>query len=93
MSSTADYNELLPLISAISTPEVLEPRIPVDVFVQEAANLYHWCIDDREALTGVGLDWNLVLGLLVRAGACSEAQSLWMKERNSRKQVETDWQN
>ena len=93
MSSTADYNELLPLISAISTPEVIEPRIPVDVFVQEAANLYHWCIDDREALTGVGLDWNLVLGLPLRAGACSEAQSLWMKERNSRKQVETDWQS
>lgn len=93
MSSTADYNQLLPHISAINYPEVIEPKIPVDVFVQEAGNLYHWCIDDREALTKVGLDWNLVHSLPARAGACSEAQSLWVKERNSRKQAETDWKN
>jgi hypothetical protein len=93
MSSTADYNQLFPHFSAISSPEIIEPKLPVDVFVQEAVNLYHWCIDDREALTNVGLDWNLVLSLPQRAGACSKAQSLWVKERNSRKQVETDWKN
>ena len=93
MSSTTDYNQLLPHISAINSPEVIEPKIPVEVFVQEAGNLYHWCIDDQEELAKVGLDWDLVLSLPARAGACREAQSLWTKERNSRKQVETDWQN
>ena len=93
MSSTTDYNELLPLISAISPADVLTPNIPISVFVQEAENLYHWTLDDQDALTRVGLDWNLVLSLPARATACSEAQALWMKERNTRRQSGQDWKD
>lgn len=93
MSSTNDYNELLPVISAIKPADVLTLNIPVDVFVQEAENLYHWCIDDQQALSQVGLNWNLVLGLPVRAGACREAQSLWKKERNTRQEAEQAWKD
>jgi len=93
MSSTTDFNELLPLISAIKPADVLIPNIPIDVFVQEAENLYHWSIDDQQDLTKVGLDWNLVLGLPVRAGACREAQSLWIKERNTRQDAEQAWKD
>ena len=67
--------------------------MPVDVFVQEAENLYHWCPDDQAALTHAGLNWNLVAALPVRAGACREAQSLWNKERNTRQQAEQDWKD
>lgn len=91
MSSTTDYNNLLPVITAIPSAEVLTPNMPIDVFVQEAENLYHWCIDDQPALTRVGLDWNLVISLPVRAGACREAQSLWNKERNTRQEAEQAW--
>jgi hypothetical protein len=91
MSSTTDYNELLPVITAIKPNEVLAPNMPINVFVQEAENLYHWCIDDQDALVRVGLDWDLVPGLPVRAGACREAQSLWIKDRNTRQQAEQDW--
>jgi hypothetical protein len=91
MSSTTDYNNLLPVITAIPSAEVLTPNMPIDVFVQEAENLYHWCIDDQPALTRIGLDWNLVLSLPVRAGACREAQSLWNKERNTRQEAEQAW--
>lgn len=93
MSSTADYNELLPVISAINTADVLTPNIPIDVFVQEAENLYHWSMSDQQALTKVGLDWNFVLSLPTRAGACREAQSLWNKERNTRQEAEQAWKD
>lgn len=93
MSSTTDYNELLPVISAINPADVLTPNLPIAVFVQEAENLYHWTLDDQDALTRVGLDWNLVLSLPARAAACSEAQALWIKERNTRQQSEQDWKD
>jgi len=93
MSSTTDYNELLPVFADMNSADVLTPNIPIDVFVQEAENLYHWCLDDQNALTRVGLDWNLVTSLPIRSGACREAQSLWIKERNTRQQAEEDWKN
>lgn len=91
MSTTTDYNELLSVISAIKPADVLIPNIPVDVFVQEAENLYHWCKDDQPALLRCGLDWNLVISLPARSGACREAQSLWIKERNTRQVAEQAW--
>ena len=93
MSSTTDYTELLPVISAINPTDVLTPNIPIDVFVQEAENLFHWCSDDEGELTRVGLDWTLVTTLPVRAGACREAQSLWNKERNTRQEAEQAWKD
>lgn len=91
MSTTSDYNDLLAVITTIKPAEVLAPNMPIDVFVQEAENLYHWCKDDQAALTLTGLDWTLALSLPARSGACREAQSLWIKERNTRKQSEQDW--
>ena len=91
MSSTTDYNELLPVLKNMKPADVLTPNIPIDVFVQEAENLYHWCLDDQQALTKVGLDWNLATTLPSRAGACREAQSLWNKERNTREEAEQAW--
>lgn len=91
MPSSADYNELLPVIQAINPETVVTPTVPVDVFVQEAENLAHWCPDDQAALVNAGLDWNLVIGLPTRAGACREAQSLWIKERNMSQEAEQLW--
>lgn len=91
MSSSNDYNQLLPEIQAIKPEAVLVPNMPVDVFVQEAENLFHWCVDDQDALTSAGLDGNLINLLPVRSGACREAQSLWIKERNIRKEAEQAW--
>jgi hypothetical protein len=91
MSTTTDYNELLPAITTINPADVLTPNMPIDVFVQEAENLYHWCKDDHQQLIPTGLNWNLVITLPARSGACREAQSLWIKERNTRQQAEQDW--
>lgn len=86
-----DYDALLPNLTAMKPADVTAPNVPIDVFVQEAENLYHWCVDDQQPLTRAGLDWNLVLSLPVRAGACREAQSRWIKERNTRQEAEQEW--
>jgi len=44
-------------------------------------------------LTKVGLDWNLVLSLPPRSGACRESQSIWIKERNTRQEAEQEWKD
>jgi hypothetical protein len=91
MSTTTDYNELLLEIQAIQPADVMIPNMPVSVFVQESEDLYHWCRDDRDALINGGIDPDLIDQLPVRAGACREAQSLWIKERNTRQQAEQEW--
>jgi hypothetical protein len=93
MSSLSDYTDLLSVIQAIKPENTVVPNMPVDVFVQETEDQYHWCIDDQVALTQAGLDWSLVTSLPTRAGACREAQSLWNKERNTREQSEQDWKD
>jgi len=91
MPSSADFNELLPVIQAISPETVVTPTVPVDVFVQEAENLAHWCIGDQADLVNASLDWDLVTSLPVRAGACRESQSIWIKERNMSQEAELLW--
>jgi len=93
MPSSEDYNACLAEILAIETKNVMTPNIPIDVFVQESENLYHWCLPDRSALTGAGLAAGLIDNLPVRSGACREAQSLWVKERNTRQEAEQQWKD
>jgi len=91
MSSTSDYNELLPQIQSIPSVKALRPTMPVDVYLQEAEDLYLWCLADQDALVGAGLDVTLINELPVRAGACREAQSLWVINRRMRNHTSVDW--
>ena len=91
MSTTPEYDELLPLIEAIQPAEVMILNMPVAVFIQEAEYLGHWCKDDQEMLIRVGLDWELVNSLPIRSLACSQAQALWMKDSKSRPKSMQDW--
>ncbi len=91
MSSESDYDEILDEIQAIIPEKTIIPTMPVDVFVQEAEDLYHWCQIDQVALTRAGLDWTNVLKIPIRAGACRESQSRWITERNTRQQDEQAW--
>lgn len=91
MSSTTDYNELLPEIMAIPMAQILAPNMPINVCVQEAEYLYHWSMVDQTALTKAGLNPEMIIKLPSCAGACREAQSLWIKERNTRQEAEQAW--
>ncbi len=91
MSNQEDYQAKINAITAITLQDTKSPNMPIDVYLQEAENLYHWCQDDQAQLTGAGLDWTQVQDLPIRAGALREAQSLWFKERFTREEAEKQW--
>jgi hypothetical protein len=55
MSNINDYNAKLDVLKAIPIEEISTPTLPIDVFLQEAENLFHWCGADSEAFAKVGL--------------------------------------
>ncbi len=91
MSNLEYYNEKIALIQAIPDCDIKAPNIPVDVFLQEAENLYHWCREDREELTAKGLDWSMVQEIQARCGALREAQSRWVTLRFGHEDSEKQW--
>ncbi|MCP5102368.1 MAG: hypothetical protein GY950_03265 [bacterium] len=92
MSNKLVYDEKLAEITAITDEDVRIPgSIPVDVYVQEAENLYIWCQEDQAQLTAKGLDWVLVEDMAARSGALGRAQALWTRERNTREEAERLW--
>lgn len=92
MSTLQDYEKKLPVLSSLEDDQIRAPHhIPVDVYVQEAENLHHWCQTDRQELTSRGLDWELVEDIPVRCGALREAESLWMAERFTREEAAREW--
>ncbi len=92
MSNLENYTQKLEEIQAIPDGEIKSPtNIPVDVFLQEAENLYHWCREDKDDLTARGLDWELVNDVPIRCGALREAQSRWITTRFSHEEAEKLW--
>jgi len=91
MANIDDYNAKLDTIKAIPDGEINEPSMPVDVFLQEAEDLYHWSLDDAEQLAVVGITAEMISDLPVRAGACREAQSIWNKDYRSQQEAQKAW--
>lgn len=89
--SAQDYTTKLPVFEAMTDDEVKIPNMPIDRFNQRGENLYHWCQDDQDKLTANGLDWTYAEDLPVRAGACREAESIWSKEKKTRKEAAKAW--
>jgi len=83
MSNKENFESCKLAIQSIPQEQVNEPTIPIDVYVQEAEDLYHWATDDLAKLNTIGITAEQLAELPVRAGACREAQSLWIKESRS----------
>jgi hypothetical protein len=93
VNTKEDYEKKLDEIKAIREDQVKTPNnIPVDVYIQEANNLYQWCRNDKEILTALGLNWELVTDLPARIGALMEAESRWNEQRFSGKEAVKKWQ-
>lgn len=93
MSSEQDYEIKLETLRAILKDQIKIPNnIPVDVYIQEADNLYQWCQQDKDALTAVGLAWELVTDLPLRIGALTEAEARWNTERFTRQEAKKKWE-
>lgn len=91
MATHDDYLAKLELLQAMPAEEVSIPNMPVDRFIQKGENLYHWSKEDEEKLVGAGLDATIIEELPVRAGACREAESIWSKEKKTRKDAGQLW--
>jgi hypothetical protein len=74
MSNVEEYNTKLEVITAIPDDQIKTPnQIPVGIYIQEAEDLYKWCLPHKDELTVKGLDWTVVEDLPIRCGALSEA--------------------
>lgn len=90
--SKADFETLQAQIEAVDPNTVLTPNLPIDTALQEAEDLYQWTQSDKEALTGNGLNWELVESLQGLAGACRHLQSLWQLESNMKDGAQKEWE-
>lgn len=91
MGNRNDFDTLKEVIESIPDEKVLSPSIPVSNYVQEAEDLYKWSVEDIEKLRICGVDEDKLEDLLVRTGACREAQSEWSKELKSQKEAARIW--
>lgn len=92
MSNLEDYTAKLPVLQAIPKDQIVTPgSIPVDVYIQEAENLFNWVQKDQAALTASGLLWDIVTDLPIRCGALREAESRWNSRRFTRKEAAQQW--
>ncbi|WP_321345866.1 hypothetical protein [uncultured Draconibacterium sp.] len=67
------------------------PNQPVATFLQEAENLYVWCVDDIPELLKAGIDEALINELPLRIKACRDAQTLWKKKSKTPGDAKVQW--
>jgi len=89
--SQENFTACLDNIKAITSEQIQTPSLPVNVYLQESEDLFHWTLDDIPLLITAGMSEEKRLDLDVRTGACREAQSLWNKDRRSTKEAEKQW--
>ncbi len=92
MSNRDDLLHKSEILAAMDAEQIQIPHnIPTPVYIQEAENLYIWAPDDKEALTGAGLSWELVEDLPVRIGALKEAEAVWSAVRSAVPDAAAKW--
>ncbi|HET8858468.1 hypothetical protein [Marivirga sp.] len=87
--SKKDFESLKDRIEAIPLAEAKAPKMPIDVYLQEARNLYRWSKADQEKLQAVGLKY--FEEFTQRMGALSYAQSVWVNNRFAKVPSEVEW--
>jgi hypothetical protein len=86
MGNLECYEAKLGEITAIADADIIVPSIiPIDIYLQEADNLFVWCQDDKERLILAKLDWRIAEDLPIRAGALREAVARWAAIRRSKR--------
>jgi hypothetical protein len=89
--SLEKFNEKKAAIEAIPSEQIVEPSMPVAVYVQEADDLYEWADEDIDLLVNAGLDLNLYKDIPARAAALRYAQSIWQKEYKTYEDAQKEW--
>lgn len=87
--SKENYDKLLSTILKTEDPKT--PNMPMDRYIQEAADLEVWCQPDQQQLMSVGTTQETFDTLSERIGALRYAQSIWNKERHSKEEARQEW--
>lgn len=90
--SRKHYKNVLPEIEAIEEAAIKVPNMPIDAFLQEAANLEVWCKPDIPKLMTVGVDKSVFEALPHRTAALRYAESVWVKSRLGKKEAAREWE-
>lgn len=67
------------------------PNQPVATFLQEAENLYVWCVDDIPELIKAAISEELIIKLPESIKACREAQTIWEKKLKTPGDAQVQW--
>ncbi len=67
------------------------PNMPIHVAIHEALRLADWAVQDRAALEGTGMDWQLCEDLTTRSAALRHAEALWANERFINEEAQAQW--
>lgn len=93
MGHREDLEAKRPILMRIADDKITRPtNIPIEVYGQEAQDLYEWAMVDKAHLVARRLDWALVEDLPVRAGAFIQAQSLWNAIRFTQEEARREWE-
>jgi hypothetical protein len=66
---------------SVAPSAIVEPNMPVGVYVQEAFNIHSFAQDDREILVQRGLNWGVIDELPRRVDYLRKQESFWWKVR------------
>jgi hypothetical protein len=89
--SKENFELKLPALEAIEHNKLKNPNMPVAIALQEAEDLYEWCISDKDLLLRAGLDSALIDDLTNRIGACRYIQSKWQKKLLTQEDSQKEW--
>ncbi|MBI9069178.1 MAG: hypothetical protein JEZ09_17915 [Salinivirgaceae bacterium] len=91
MGDSIGIADLMALIQGIEKSKVLAPDMPMDVFINEAGQLYDTADKDRAQLTARGLPEASIDNLPTVIDLCRTAQSDWFNDRYDKQAAEQEW--
>src|SRR5664279_1568207 len=106
MKKNAENKDLWDVIGHLSTPttsctlesrvdtigeaDLLEPKMPIGVFVQEAYNIAVFAQDDEALFKAKGFDWRIAEELPQRIELLRKREADWWKERFGKDPLEKE---
>jgi hypothetical protein len=76
-------SDITTAVKSIPEKYLLEPNLPIGVFIQESLNIHFVAQDDREILTSRGLNWGIIDELPRRIEYLQKCEMEWWKARFS----------
>jgi len=91
MGNKEAYDQMLNEAKALKKEEIQTPYMPIGIYLQEAEDLYQWCIKDKEQLIAAGIPETHFEKVNIGAGALRHGQSVWAEDLKTRQEAEQQW--